>query len=66
MKEIIIASICIVAFVICLGVLVWGVWTAISMICEARDGKKKKSSVNYSAEVNSVIEMRYKEQLQYP
>lgn len=53
MREIIIASICIVAFLFCLAGIVIGVWTAISMICEARD--KKKPVKNYSSEVNSKL-----------
>lgn len=54
MKEIIIVSICIVAFIFCLAGIVIGVWTAIAMICEARDKKPVKK---YCAEVDRLLSM---------
>lgn len=57
MKEIIIASICIVAFLFCLAGIVIGFHTAIRLICEARD--RKKPVKNYSAIVDCKLSMNY-------
>jgi hypothetical protein len=55
MKEILIVSICIVAFIFCLAGIVIGVWTAIAMICEARE--KKPVVKKLSPEVNRLLSM---------